>query len=37
MNWILDSLVPALGTYEIERYITLIKTGRGGGGGEVEF
>jgi hypothetical protein len=32
----LDSFVLALGTYETERFITLIKIGRGGGG-EVEF
>ena len=36
MNWILDSFVPALGTHVIEKYITLIKIGRVGGG-EVEF
>jgi len=32
----LDSFVPALGTYETERFIILIKIGRGGGE-EVEF
>ena len=36
----LDSFVPALGTYETVRFMTLIITGRragGGGGGELEF
>jgi len=36
----LDSFVLALGTYETERFITLIKIGwggGGGGGGEVEI